>query len=33
MEVFSVLVDLADSAQAIVDPKDAAESAGLRGLG
>jgi DNA topoisomerase I len=25
-----VLVDLADSAQAIVDPKDAAESAGLR---
>jgi hypothetical protein len=26
----SVLVDLADSAQAIADPKDAAESAGLR---
>ena len=25
-----MLVDLADSAQAIVDPKDAAESAGLR---
>jgi hypothetical protein len=25
-----VLVDLADSAQAIADPKDAAESAGLR---
>src|SRR6516165_9592640 len=30
MERFSLLVESADSAQAIVDPKDAAESAGLR---